>query len=225
MKLTIQITKTKLALVVGTVALAGTTAALAGHPFTDVESGKWYSDAVEWAYDNDITTGKTDTSFDGNAGVTRYEAVTFQQRYDENVAAPARAALADDIATNTSGVADNAGDIATNTSDIAALPTFHRASVDDDGTLLSGTAGISSSRTSEGDYLVDFGTTDVSGCNWTATMRFDAAILITGDGMLTLNSVYTFDGGFILDEEVIWVQTFAQDGTEDDIPFDLLVIC
>lgn len=110
MKLTIKLTKTKLALLVALVALAGTSVAYAGHPFTDVEDGKWYSDAVEWAYDNDITTGKTPTTFNGDDGVTRYEAVTFQQRYDENVAAPARDALADDISDNADAISDNASD-------------------------------------------------------------------------------------------------------------------
>ncbi|MDW3220749.1 MAG: S-layer homology domain-containing protein [Acidimicrobiales bacterium] len=117
MHINIKLTKTKLALVVAAVALAGTSVAYAGHhPFTDVEDGKWYSDAVEWAYDNDITTGKTPTTFNGDDGVTRYEAVTFQQRYDENVAGPARDALADDISDNAADIADNADAISDNAS-------------------------------------------------------------------------------------------------------------
>jgi len=209
--MTFTLTKTRLAVAIAAVVLAAAGTALAANPFTDVPEGQWYTDAVDWAFENEITTGKTATEFDGTAGVTRYEAVTFQQRYETNVAVPARAALQDGI-----------DDL---TDDLEALPTFHRASVDDDGTLLTGTSGITSSRASEGDYFVDFGV-DVSECNWTASVRWDAAILIGGDGLLTLNSVYTFDGGFILDEEEIWVQTFESDSAvEDDLAFDLLVIC
>ena len=32
-------------------------------PFTDVKPGKWYTKAVLWAYENNITSGKTDGSF------------------------------------------------------------------------------------------------------------------------------------------------------------------
>lgn len=117
MKLTIKLTKAKLALVVAVVALAGTSVAYATHSFSDVEDDKWYTDAVAWAYDNGITTGKTPTTFNGDDGVTRYEAVTFQQRYEENVAAPARTVLADDISDNADAISANAVAISGNASD------------------------------------------------------------------------------------------------------------
>lgn len=63
------------------------TTAYATHTFSDVEDGRYYTEPVEWAFDNGITTGKTETSFDPAGVVTRGEAVTFLQRYHDNVAA------------------------------------------------------------------------------------------------------------------------------------------
>lgn len=41
------------------------------HPFTDVSSGKYYSDAVQWAYENDIVNGKSATKFGPSDTITR----------------------------------------------------------------------------------------------------------------------------------------------------------
>lgn len=49
--------------------------------FTDVAAGAYYAKAVDWAVANGIAAGKTATTFDPNAVVTRAEAVTFLQRY------------------------------------------------------------------------------------------------------------------------------------------------
>ncbi len=43
--------------------MAGTPAVEASTPFTDVAEGRFYSDAVAWAYENEITEGVTDTLF------------------------------------------------------------------------------------------------------------------------------------------------------------------
>jgi hypothetical protein len=110
--ITISITKGRMAAIIAVIVLLGSTVAYAAHPFTDVEDGKWYSDAVDWAHNNDITTGNTPTTFNGDAGVTRYGAVTFQQRYDENVAAPARQDLADDISEISDAHDDEVGRLA-----------------------------------------------------------------------------------------------------------------
>ena len=53
------------------------------HGFTDVESGKWYSDAVAWAYAKRITTGKSNISFAPHDDVSRAEFATFLYRYAE----------------------------------------------------------------------------------------------------------------------------------------------
>jgi len=49
-------------------------------PFTDVKYTDYYYDAVLWAYQNDITTGLTATTFGPNATVTRGQVVTFLHR-------------------------------------------------------------------------------------------------------------------------------------------------
>ncbi len=70
-------------------AVAVPAVALAATPFTDVPAGEWFTDSVDWAYNNGITTGNTPTTFNGNGEVTRYESVTFLNRYHENVVEPA----------------------------------------------------------------------------------------------------------------------------------------
>ena len=53
-------------------------------PFTDVEDGKWYTEAVLWAYENGITSGKGNGTFGTTLNCTRGEVVTFMYRYMEN---------------------------------------------------------------------------------------------------------------------------------------------
>lgn len=50
------------------------------NPFTDVPSGSYYEDAVDWATKNGITGGTTATTFDPNGICTRAQAVTFLWR-------------------------------------------------------------------------------------------------------------------------------------------------
>ena len=40
-------------------------------PFTDVAPGAWYYDAVAWAYDNDVVSGTSATTFAPNDVITR----------------------------------------------------------------------------------------------------------------------------------------------------------
>lgn len=49
--------------------------------FTDVEDGRWYTEAVAWALENGITNGITETTFAPNATATREQAATFFYRY------------------------------------------------------------------------------------------------------------------------------------------------
>ncbi len=53
------------------------------NPFTDVLDGKYFTNAVKWAYANGITTGKTATSFDPYGNVTRQELALFIARFAE----------------------------------------------------------------------------------------------------------------------------------------------
>ena len=59
---------------------AGSPAVTGGNSFTDVDRGSYYAPAVAWAVANNITTGKTGTSFDPEGGCTRAQIVTFLYR-------------------------------------------------------------------------------------------------------------------------------------------------
>lgn len=67
------------------------------NPFTDVSKNSTYYNAIMWAVENGITTGKTATTFDPNAVCTRGQIVTFLWRYEK---APIVSSLAkfDDVA-------------------------------------------------------------------------------------------------------------------------------
>lgn len=62
--------------------------ALAANPFEDVPEGQWYTEAVDWAYNLGLTTGKTPTTFNGWDNTNRYEMVTMFQRFNEAVIDP-----------------------------------------------------------------------------------------------------------------------------------------
>ena len=50
-------------------------------PFTDVESGAWYADAVAWAAANDIVNGTSATTFAPNSPITREQMATMLYRF------------------------------------------------------------------------------------------------------------------------------------------------
>ena len=50
------------------------------NPFTDIEEGKYYYDAVLWAVEKDITTGFTETEFAPKLNCTRAQIITFLYR-------------------------------------------------------------------------------------------------------------------------------------------------
>ena len=81
----------RLRLVVAVVGLVGlgATAGFASTTFTDVDEGRYYTDAVQWAADNGVTTGTSATTFSPENAVTRGQNVTFAYRYDQNVVQPA----------------------------------------------------------------------------------------------------------------------------------------
>ena len=49
-------------------------------PFTDVAPDSYYTEAVLWAVENEITNGKTETTFGPDDPCTRTQAVTFLYR-------------------------------------------------------------------------------------------------------------------------------------------------
>ena len=52
-------------------------------PFTDVESGTWYTDAILWAAQNNIVNGVSDTAFAPNQALTREQMAAILYRYAE----------------------------------------------------------------------------------------------------------------------------------------------
>ncbi|MBQ2326840.1 MAG: S-layer homology domain-containing protein, partial [Clostridia bacterium] len=53
-------------------------------PFADCAADTWYSDAVIWAYENEIVKGISDTEFAPNANVTREQFATILYRYAQS---------------------------------------------------------------------------------------------------------------------------------------------
>ena len=49
--------------------------------FSDVQAGQWYSDAIIWAYNNEIVQGVSDSYFQPNGSVTREQMATMLYRY------------------------------------------------------------------------------------------------------------------------------------------------
>ena len=98
--MTITLTKTKFAMAVLAVSLIAPATAWATHTFTDVDDNRFYSDAVDWALLNKVTTGTSATTFEPDRGVTRGEVVTFLKRYHDELAQPADAANAAGVAAN-----------------------------------------------------------------------------------------------------------------------------
>lgn len=61
--------------------LAGTPKVEGSVPFTDVQAGQFYSDALVWAYSNGIAKGVTGQKFAPNDSVTREQMAVFFARY------------------------------------------------------------------------------------------------------------------------------------------------
>jgi hypothetical protein len=61
--------------------LEGTPSASNNTSFSDVESGKWYTDAISWANANDIVNGLGNSLFGTNNNITREQMATILYRY------------------------------------------------------------------------------------------------------------------------------------------------
>lgn len=70
-------------------------------PFTDVAAGSYYEDAVKWAYNNDVTTGATDTTFAPKAECQRAQVITFLWRAAGSPAPVGTGADLSDVASGT----------------------------------------------------------------------------------------------------------------------------
>lgn len=61
--------------------MAGQPEVTGENPFTDVPDGQWYTDAVLWAAENNITDGTSETTFSPNNPLTREQMATFLYRF------------------------------------------------------------------------------------------------------------------------------------------------
>jgi hypothetical protein len=52
--------------------------------FDDVSSSSWYSNAINWAAQNGVVSGKTSSTFDPNGSITREQLATILYRYSAN---------------------------------------------------------------------------------------------------------------------------------------------
>jgi len=52
------------------------------HPFTDVPAGKYYSDAITWAYNSEIVKGTSATTFTPDKNITRVQIAIMLKRYE-----------------------------------------------------------------------------------------------------------------------------------------------
>ena len=204
--MTIIITKTKLALGILAMVLVGATVVAAGDGvFTDNPSGTYYHDPVEWAYDNEITTGTSATTFSPMDPVTRGQNVTFAYRYDQNIVQPALEDLE---------------------ADIANLPDIYFIEVDADGTKTRGSFGTSAERINEGAYSVTFPVDDVNDCTWSASIG-EKANGDDWDTFIPKGMIYLQDrlGSGDRDIDAIFVATDDEDGLDADRPFMVQITC
>jgi len=61
--------------------LAGEPNTASASKFTDVASGQWYTNAINWAYSSGIVTGYSDTVFGVSDNITREQLSTMLYRY------------------------------------------------------------------------------------------------------------------------------------------------
>lgn len=61
--------------------MAGQPEVTGENPFTDVPDGQWYTNAVLWAAENNITDGTSETTFSPNNPLTREQMATFFYRF------------------------------------------------------------------------------------------------------------------------------------------------
>lgn len=59
----------------------GTPSASSNHPFTDVPNSTYFSDAVSWAYENNVVNGTSEVQFSPDKNISRQEMITIFYRY------------------------------------------------------------------------------------------------------------------------------------------------
>ncbi len=192
--------------------------AFGAHPFTDVPDGKFYTEAVDWAFNLGITTGTSATTFEPDASVTRGENITFAKRYDDFVVQPAL----DDRYTKSEV-------------DAAIAATTHWARVNADCSLLGSSGSVTSEERSGFAHICDvtFPVDDLADCATTGTAAvngtdFGSALLGVG---LTL-SMPSFFIQLTGDGDAAVHRMLEDDDGDDDsettlfqYPFDIVANC
>ncbi|MEM8707105.1 MAG: S-layer homology domain-containing protein [Actinomycetota bacterium] len=189
--------------------------AMAANPFDDVLDGQWYSEPVDWAYNEGITTGKTPTTFNGWDETNRYEVVTFVHRYHENIIEPA-------AAETDAEVAALEAELASLESSLASIPTVHWASVDADGDLRRASSGVNqdtseTQRLGVGAYEVDFDVDNVGNCQIITSIG-STVDFVTEARMIT---------GLLRtgDESSVWIGVYDENGDGIDAEFEVQLSC
>ncbi len=73
--------------------MAGSPNSSGAVPFTDIQTGSWYSDALTWAYNNGIIKGVSLTEFAPNKELTKEEMAIILSRYDNMLSSSSIATL------------------------------------------------------------------------------------------------------------------------------------
>ena len=212
------------------VAVVSSGLAFGAHPFMDVPDGRFYTEAVDWAFNNGITTGKTATTFAPDDTVTRGENITFAKRYDDFVVQPAL----DDRYTKAEVDAAIA----------AAVPKIYHAVVNGDGTTRPGTTSgvlVTKPGLGTGGFEVEFPPDDIHECVYQATLVNELTTIGGGafqpvlgpvrpDGQVTVaedwdDNPFDPDESDVRDADSLEVQTDDSTGTPSDKPFHLTVFC
>jgi hypothetical protein len=212
---TITITKLRLAIAVIAIAvLAPATTAFATHVFGDVADDRFYSDAVEWAFDNNITTGTSATTFEPDANVTRGQNVTFAKRYDDNIVQPALTTLTGSTTTNAAAITELEG----------RTSSHFLLGLGDGGLLNTSYPGATVSRFDEGVYIVTFPGLEIFDFSDPTAEVFCATQSTTIEDNAS-GSAVTFNDDVGADTSQVIVFTFLPDGTLNDTAFSLTLTC
>jgi hypothetical protein len=136
------------AIIVG-ITLVTTTAVFASHQYFDVPDSNPFHDDIDWATDAGIVEGFADTGYHPTAPVSRQAMAAFLHRMDE-LLRPA--------------VIDRPFHVF-----VVCAASTRFAVVGSNGTFSRGSAGTTSSRLSNGTYVVSFDI-NVTACSWQVTV-------------------------------------------------------
>ncbi|MDG1365859.1 MAG: S-layer homology domain-containing protein [Acidimicrobiales bacterium] len=220
--MTITISKFKFAMSVLALVLLGGGVAYAGindNPFVDVpdvgaSDEAFYSEPVEWLWDNGLTTGTSATTFEPMRSVTRGEYATFNYRYDQNIVQPALEEIEENVATVAS--------------DLANSTRVYFARVDADGTVAKTSHDAISVEHSgsDGEYTV---TLPESAANCVVqtglSMNGEGLDLLVGLGYINHSTTFSLHDEAGPADEVSVYTVFNEPFELVDMPFTITAYC